>query len=461
MHRHWRRISSWIEELWGYDVFIAHRRADGQAYARALYAKLSRAGIACFLDSKVYVAGDSLRVATKRHASKATLLVVVGSPSILEDRQTDWVEAEIDAYLGANRESSKVVVIDFGGVLADSPDHPVARKLEHFIRLEQDSSALEKAPHAEVLDAIPQQLAGRRRDRSRLRLFQGIAAALTLLAIGAAAAAIVAVGQSREANLQRDAAVANESRALAALAEVELASGRLVDVVKLGMAAWPRTAQDHRPQLERSITAISRALGSARFPSRTFPFNSTVEDVTFTQGGRVVARDVYGKLTLYDLDTGSQAGEPMFHNRASGMLAEEDKLLSWGGGVMTLWNLNSGEKIGVIRYGKEYSGGALFTRTGQILSWSEDTARLWDADTGAQIGQSMEHTSFIVSGAMPTLDGRILTWSTDQTLSLWSSETGDHLGPTMRHDDHIEGALLTGDANILAWSSDGIMRLWN
>ena len=79
----WHRITSWIDDLWGYDVFIAHRRADGQAYARALYDRLSRAGIACFLDTKIYVAGDSLRVATKRHASKATLLVVVGSPSIL------------------------------------------------------------------------------------------------------------------------------------------------------------------------------------------------------------------------------------------------------------------------------------------------------------------------------------------------------------------------------------------
>ena len=36
--RHRQKVKSWIDELWGDDVFIAHRRADGKTYARALAA---------------------------------------------------------------------------------------------------------------------------------------------------------------------------------------------------------------------------------------------------------------------------------------------------------------------------------------------------------------------------------------------------------------------------------------
>jgi len=115
----WRGVQSWVDGRWGYDVFIAHRRTDGQPYAEALYSRLDGQGVSCFLDVHVYVPGDSLHVATKRHASKATLLVVVGSPSILDHRETDWVEAEIDAYLSAHGETAKVVAVDFGGILGE------------------------------------------------------------------------------------------------------------------------------------------------------------------------------------------------------------------------------------------------------------------------------------------------------------------------------------------------------
>jgi hypothetical protein len=36
------RILNWIDAFWGYDVFIAHRRADAAAYARSLYDLLQR-----------------------------------------------------------------------------------------------------------------------------------------------------------------------------------------------------------------------------------------------------------------------------------------------------------------------------------------------------------------------------------------------------------------------------------
>lgn len=214
------RAKSWIDGLWGYDVFIAHRRADGQEYAHALYDHLAEKKVACFLDTKVYLTGDSLTVATKRHVSKSSLLVVVGSPLLYETRETDWVEAEIDRYLEASGDDAKVVVVDFGGVLTTAdepiPDHPIARKLQHFIVEPEEHAQLLRAPCETIVDTITKQLEGRRRDTTRLRWFRALAVVLTALVVIAVLGALVALSQ--RASALESARIA-DARAAAAAAE--------------------------------------------------------------------------------------------------------------------------------------------------------------------------------------------------------------------------------------------------
>jgi hypothetical protein len=82
-----RRFLNWIDAFWGYDVFIAHRRADASEYALKLYEALKAQRIACFIDRAVYGPGDSLAVATQRHVHKSTLFVLLGSPEILSSRK--------------------------------------------------------------------------------------------------------------------------------------------------------------------------------------------------------------------------------------------------------------------------------------------------------------------------------------------------------------------------------------
>ena len=65
--------------------------------------------------------------------------------------------------------------------------------------------------------------------------------------------------------------------------------------------------------------------------------------------------------------------------------------------------------------------GALQLADGRLLTWSGDnTARLWSAD-GAPGPVLKGHTSW-VSGAMQLADGRLLTWSEDNTARLWPLE---------------------------------------
>jgi hypothetical protein len=97
-----KRFLNWVDAFWGYDVFIAHRRADAAEYAHKLYEALTAQRISCFIDRAVYGPGDSLAVATQRHVQKSTVFVLLGSPELLSSRKpVDWVEEEVNTYLGS------------------------------------------------------------------------------------------------------------------------------------------------------------------------------------------------------------------------------------------------------------------------------------------------------------------------------------------------------------------------
>ena len=105
-----------IDRLFGYDVFIAHRRVDAAGYAALLVQRLDQEKLSTFIDVREYGPGDELSASTLRHIRKATMLVVLGSPATLEPRTPDWVLGEIDDYWAANSgEALHVLPIDFGG----------------------------------------------------------------------------------------------------------------------------------------------------------------------------------------------------------------------------------------------------------------------------------------------------------------------------------------------------------
>lgn len=201
----WRAFRARVDGLWGYDVFIVHRRVDGAGYARALYARLQREGISCFVDVFVYGPGDSLLISTQRHVAKSTALVVVGSAGLLTSpKPIDWVSREIDAYLDSHTGEPAIVVVTFGNPVrenfqGDSVEPPFLAKLRPFLRLDENDAALSAAPSDAVIAAIRNKLRGRRRDRNRLRFFEGTAAALTILLVIAGIAIRLEVLQRRVA----------------------------------------------------------------------------------------------------------------------------------------------------------------------------------------------------------------------------------------------------------------------
>jgi hypothetical protein len=148
-----RRFLDWVDAFWGYDVFIAHRRADSADYARKLHEQLQQERISCFIDQKVYGPGDSLEVETRRQAAKSTVFVLLGSPEILAPRKAkDWIEEEINAYLASHEADRKVLPIDFGGTIEkelSSTTNSILGKVEPFLRVAESLSALAATPSAQ------------------------------------------------------------------------------------------------------------------------------------------------------------------------------------------------------------------------------------------------------------------------------------------------------------------------
>jgi hypothetical protein len=183
-----------IDRLFGFDVFIAHRRVDAASYAALLVQQLDKEKLSTFIDAREYGPGDDLAASTLRQIRKATMLVVLGSPATLEPRNPDWVLAEINTYWAANSAKAlHVLPIDFGGTLATGSDQSaIAMRLRDVIRLDQPLAALHDPPSSAVIEAITRQFRKRRRDTVRLHVFQGIAAALLMLLLASGLAALVA-----------------------------------------------------------------------------------------------------------------------------------------------------------------------------------------------------------------------------------------------------------------------------
>jgi WD40 repeat protein len=106
-------------------------------------------------------------------------------------------------------------------------------------------------------------------------------------------------------------------------------------------------------------------------------------------------------------------------------------------------------------------GGALLLSDGRVLSWSPDnTLRVWDTTSGASHAVLQGHRG-TVNGALLLPGGSVLSWSEDHTLRVWDATTGACRAVLKGHSGSVKGAQLLPDGRILSWSDDNTLRIWD
>jgi len=516
-------VSRWVDGFWGYDVFIAHRRSDASQYARALHERLKAERIASFIDQVVYGAGDHLAVATRRHVSKSTVLLMLGSPEIfLSRRPIDWVEREVQIYLESHQTDPKVIVVDFGATVAgalecvNSPRsalHPLARELEPFLRVTERLEALAKSPSEEVLAAVRARLAGRRRDRARVRLFEGIAGVLSILLLAVCALGLVARSQERLAQRNLDQALRMDSRRLSTEARRQLAAGRADLAVLLAREALAGTVPGSgglkRPYVAEAAVALARGLAQRPLATESWRFDKGVQLATVSPDDKtllILIEDGFAELR--DVADGRtrvrwRAHLGMPH---AGAFSPDGRLLLTAGQdkVAKLWDAATGREIrsypseGPVRSASFSRDGAL------IITGSEDGyARVWGVKEDRQLHRfscplGVQSAGFNADGKRVIIacgngtaegwnlqprerrfvlatkpegalwstvfspDGRlILTSAANGTLRLWNGHDGSLVRMLGRHDDRAKSALFSRDGKyIVSVSDDRTAAIW-
>ena len=356
-----------------------------------------------------------------------------------------------------------------------------AGRLEDAERLEARSDLAAKLA-ADDLDYLAQCRAAEisRKDkelRQAKKLARAIAmglAAAILLAVAAAGFGYYGVQKANEAEQQakvaegeKRRALYNEGIALSGLSRVALSEGSPLQAVKLALAAWPRTGNEDRPALRRTIESLAAAFLQQRQRRLLTRDEDYVRSAAFSPDGTRVLT-VSGTTRLWDATTGAGIAVLKGHKSAvwSAAFSPDGTRVvtaSWDS-TARLWDAKTGVGIAVLEGHKDIVRFAAFSSDGtRVVTASQDkTARLWDATTGAGIAVLKGHEG-IVTYAVFSQDGaRVVTASDDKTARLWDATTGAKIAVLKGHEDTAWSAAFSPDGTrVVTASQDKTARLWD
>ncbi|WP_455678755.1 WD40 repeat domain-containing protein, partial [Streptomyces atratus] len=154
---------------------------------------------------------------------------------------------------------------------------------------------------------------------------------------------------------------------------------------------------------------------------------------------------------------------------ATGMVEGRPVAVTGGGehdGTVRVWDLATGQPIGIPRYGHTDWAVATAVVDGRPVAVTD--ARVWDLATGQPAGEPLSgHTDGVGAVATAVLDGRpvAVTASWDKTVRVWDLVTGQpvgeplsgHTGPVLA----VATAVLDGRPVAVTGGGDGTVRVWD
>jgi WD40 repeat protein len=299
-----------------------------------------------------------------------------------------------------------------------------------------------------------------------VRRRQGLLALLTVLVIGFASVAVLAIRASQQAAHQRDVAISGQL-----ISQSQLLGNTNPALVKLlSVAAW---------RLDPSSEARYAMLAAAALPGiRTLAGHAgPVESVAFSPGGKTLATGTRnGAVQLWEVATGRLIATP-FTGDTGGIyslaFSPDGNTLAIGGfnGTVRLWDVATHHPDGapITTHTSDINAMA-FSADGKTLATSSSygTVRLWDVATHSPIGAPFSGHG---DGAFVALspDGKILATISgdgrgDSTVRLWDVATHTLIGaPLTGHKGLVRTLAFSADGNTLAIGNgiDGTVRLWS
>jgi WD40 repeat protein len=172
------------------------------------------------------------------------------------------------------------------------------------------------------------------------------------------------------------------------------------------------------------------------------------------------------ELLVWDMQTGRvkyQLGE---HTREINALTFDPDggrvLAGDDAGDLSLWDISTGENIGNFQ-ADDYISGVAISPDGQFgLSTADKFSIVFDLESGETIHQLKEHAVDVRSVAFSPDGDYVLTGGDDNTLILWETETGNEVRRLVGHSDSIRSIAFGPDGKTaLSGSDDGTVFLWD
>lgn len=492
-----------------YDGFISYRHnLRDQAIADRLQAALhgfarplwKLRAVRLYRDHTSLEASEDLWASIRQALDASAYLVVLASP---ESAASPWVKREIDYWLEHRGQSGLVIVLTRGTLLWDAdrggfdptasdvlPSDVLDRFTGEPLWLDltwlDDGASRATTSEPRFLDAVATlsaTLQGRPKDEiagddvRQLRLRRRLATgAVGLISIGFIAAVVFALNfleqrdvareQQAEAERQRDAALNQESRSLAALADAAIRSGDAVTGMLLALRGVPQPSEKgdenrfaNRPYSLEAMNALASALWSKR-EQRLFRGHegSLVAATLSSDGQTLLTGSLDDTIRLWHADTGESFERHSYYDglQAVGFGPHERSIFAaaysgiFGARyVASLVDAGTGSKVGagtrksrpevrnlgpLTAANLSPDGRFILTASGSTLLKTELVARIWDTETDDEPVVLRGHTGVITAARFSPSGKRVLTGSTDRTLRFWDAATGREMDLTLKID---------------------------
>jgi eukaryotic-like serine/threonine-protein kinase len=264
--------------------------------------------------------------------------------------------------------------------------------------------------------------------------------AVTILAIVASGAAVIAIRKQHEAERQQIRAEFQKHQADYQAMQALQAQSRL-----LTLTAAQRLRDADVTGAQGIILEVLRHPAFAK--ARTLAAISVFQDIR-------AADALFAVLSGHDDIVTSAAYSP---DGTRIVTASRDK-------TARIWDSRTGTQLAVLNGHSATVKSATYSPDGtRIVTASGDkTARIWDAQLGSQLAVLSGHSDSVTSAAYSPDGTRIITASHDKTARIWDARTGAQLVVLEGHLDRVESAAYSPDGRrIVTASADKTARIWD